>query len=596
MPTDPPAITGTFMESRETRFHTGLDIRTEGTTGWPVLSPVDGWVSRLRCSPRGYGLALYVATGEGRTVVFAHLDRFFDPAADRLRRAQAASGRYEQDLSFAPGEIPVARGEVVALSGETGTGAPHLHLEVRDAAQRPVNPADFLEVPDQVAPEVLGVRLVGVDPAAPWTLEVDEPGASVAARGRWRVEVMAVDHTGFAPFPVAPRELTLYVDGVRHYRLGHDGLSFDESRQMRLDQERDGRGRWYRLTRREGLTLPGREGPGTPVEVSDRPVELFVVVEDSRGLRGEFALVLRPDPAARPVEALRFDAGPELLVAEVPGAGDLPPLLDGPAGHELLERVDGGWRLALPCAGLADGSYELMRRGESLLQRELRFPADGLAGFAADDAPALLPAPDGVAWPGGVLELALVDPDPAPGLEPVGRGLKLVSHGFVPATALRFDAGAYDPGDHTLLMRFDGRRWESLDGDGPVGSTDAFGVVALLRDTTPPAVGELEGGDPGPGGLRVVRPRGPASAHGITLPAWPPLEVPVVDEGAGLPDAGPEVLLDGNPWPARWDGERERVLVDGFVEPPPGRHVLTVRARDRAGRTAERSWDVEFLR
>jgi hypothetical protein len=214
VPTDPPAITGTFMESREIRFHTGLDIRTAGSTGWPVASPVDGSVRRIRCSARGYGLALYLEDEEGRTLVFAHLDRFFAPAAERLADAQRASGRYEQDLEFPRGEIPVRSGDVIALSGETGTGAPHVHLEVRDAGQRPVNPADFLNLPDRVPPEVLGIRLVPVDPESPLPVEIEPGIASVAARGEWSVEVLAVDRTGTAPFPVAPRSISLYVDGT----------------------------------------------------------------------------------------------------------------------------------------------------------------------------------------------------------------------------------------------------------------------------------------------------------------------------------------------------------------------------------------------
>ena len=59
VPTNPAAITGTFMESRETRFHTGLDIRTEGRGGWPVSSPIDGYLRRLRVSARASGLRLY---------------------------------------------------------------------------------------------------------------------------------------------------------------------------------------------------------------------------------------------------------------------------------------------------------------------------------------------------------------------------------------------------------------------------------------------------------------------------------------------------------------------------------------------------------
>src|SRR5690606_33582537 len=50
--TEPRAITGTFMEARGGGYHAGLDFRTEGRTGLAVRSPVDGWVTRVRTSPR----------------------------------------------------------------------------------------------------------------------------------------------------------------------------------------------------------------------------------------------------------------------------------------------------------------------------------------------------------------------------------------------------------------------------------------------------------------------------------------------------------------------------------------------------------------
>jgi len=397
--TDPPAITGTFMESRETRFHTGLDIRTAGRTGWPVTSPVDGHLRRLRCSARGYGLALYIEGEDGQTVVFAHLDRFFAPAADRLGQAQARTGSYEQDLSIPAGEIPVSRGQVVALSGETGTGAPHLHMEVRDAAQRALNPADFLEVPDRVAPRVLAIRLVAADPRSPLSQTIDPGQGSVPAAGRWIVEVLASDRTGYAPFPVAPRKVSLFVDGGLRYRISNEALAFAQSGQMRLDQRRDERGRWFRMARRDGMTLPGREGPGTLIEVSDRPVEIWIVVEDAAGHRGEFSCVLRPQRPVSEVLRTRMWVEERLLIAEVAGGSDLPPLVEGPSGHYLLQPVPGGWRVGIEHDGLSDGTWKLIDRSKDLQTLELGFPAGGLDAVGGDGTPGSWTGA-GWTWPG----------------------------------------------------------------------------------------------------------------------------------------------------------------------------------------------------
>ena len=598
VPTDPPAITGTFMESRETRFHTGLDIRTEGRTGWPVSSPVDGHLRRLRCSARGYGLALYIEAANGQTVVFAHLDRFFAPAATRLREAQARSGSYEQDLSIPAGEIPVSRGQVVALSGETGTGAPHLHMEVRDAAQRALNPADYLEIPDQVDPEIGAIRLIAADPRSPLSQTIEQGTGSVPAGGRWIVEVLASDRTGFAPFPVAPRIVSLFVDGSLRYRISNEALAFAQSGQMRLDQRQDERGRWFRMARRDGMTLPGREGAGTLVEVTDRPVELWIVVEDAVGKRGDFSCVLLPERQVQEVRETGMWVQERLLVAEVFGGSDLPPLVDGPSGHYLLERVPGGWRLGIEHAALGDGVWKLIDRSEELRTLELGFPAGGLAGVRGGDAPGLLEIAESALYAAGALEIRRVEVESTPELKPLGPGLELISHGFVPATPLVLEAGQKGVA-HAVLMQRDSGKWSSLttvDGPGLRGKTYEFGVVVAMEDLSPPWIGDLNGADGREGGRFVVQYRGARTAEGIPLPEWPALAVGVGDAGSGLPRTGPVVLLDGRPWPARYDGERDRILLDWFVAPAPGRHLLEIRARDLSGRESVRSWELEFRR
>jgi hypothetical protein len=44
----------------------------------------------------------------------------------------------------------------------------------------------------------------------------------------------------------------------------------------------------------------------------------------------------------------------------------------------------------------------------------------------------------------------------------------------------------------------------------------------------------------------------------------------------------------------RYDGERERLLLDWFVAPDAGIHTLEVEARDLAGNRVSRSWQLEF--
>jgi len=359
---------------------------------------------------------------------------------------------------------------------------------------------------------------------------------------------------------------------------------------MRLDQRPGRGGRWYRMQRRQGSTLPGRSGPGGLVTVSDRPVELRIVVEDAKGLRAGFGCVLLPEQPSRAVQGTSLRVEGPLLIAELAGSGEMPPLVEGPDGHHLLEAVDGGWRVGVEHRALADGLYKLLQRGEERASLELRFPAGGIDGGGGDGAPELLPAPG--TWPGGALELRRTRIIPGAGLQAIGDALELVGHGFVPATALRFAASGPE---YSLLMRHDGKGFKPMDVvEAGQASCDAFGTVALLLDTEPPSIGELDL-DPATGRV-LVHYRGPTESHGVPLPQWQPLQLSVLDLGSGLPETGPLVLLDGKRWPVRYDGERERLLLDWFVAPQPGLHSLEVIATDLAGRQSSRSFELEFRR
>ena len=54
-PIKPPLFfAGDFGELRPSHFHSGLDFRTQGQTGQPVLAVKDGYISRIGISPTGY--------------------------------------------------------------------------------------------------------------------------------------------------------------------------------------------------------------------------------------------------------------------------------------------------------------------------------------------------------------------------------------------------------------------------------------------------------------------------------------------------------------------------------------------------------------
>lgn len=103
------------------RLHEGVDISADA--GVPVRAAANGVV--VDAGTRGgYGRFVEVRHAEGLTTLYAHL------------------GGIEGDVK--PGMV-VAAGDRLGRVGSTGSSTgPHLHFEIRDGADRPLNPALFL--------------------------------------------------------------------------------------------------------------------------------------------------------------------------------------------------------------------------------------------------------------------------------------------------------------------------------------------------------------------------------------------------------------------------------------------------------------------
>ncbi|UOQ71369.1 M23 family metallopeptidase [Hymenobacter cellulosilyticus] len=122
-PGQPNFLAASMGELRPNHFHGGLDIKTDGRTDLPVYASADGYISRVKQSAFGYGNVLYITHPNGLVTVYGHLNRFMGPAGAFLREKQYEKQTYELELFFTKDQFPVKRGEVVALSGNTGGSA-----------------------------------------------------------------------------------------------------------------------------------------------------------------------------------------------------------------------------------------------------------------------------------------------------------------------------------------------------------------------------------------------------------------------------------------------------------------------------------------
>lgn len=150
-------LAGTMGELRSTHFHTGIDIRTEGRQGLPVVAAADGFVTRIAMSPGGYGNALYLKHPNGQTTVYAHLRSFRLDLAQYVRAEQYKQKTFAINVFPRAGQFTFSKGDTIAISGNSGSsGGPHLHFDIRDKNQALLNPLEygFNEIVDTRSPVV----------------------------------------------------------------------------------------------------------------------------------------------------------------------------------------------------------------------------------------------------------------------------------------------------------------------------------------------------------------------------------------------------------------------------------------------------------
>lgn len=325
----PLLLSGNFGELRNNHFHSGLDFKTGGRTGAKVVAADSGFVSRVVVSPWGFGRAVYVEHPRtGLTTVYGHLESFAPKIDERVRGEQYARESFAVDLRFAPGEIPLSRGEMLGLSGNAGSsGGPHLHMDVRHTASGDaVDPLPYFRslIADNVAPSVRSLAVYPVSGkgfvASP---SVVQPAAGktpeFSAWGKIYPAIKAYDRMTSTHNIYGVKHLALEVDGQEVYRRTIDRFGFDDTRAVHtlVDYPTLRRsGSWMMVTRvpeADPLFYMVDADTSGIIDINaERTYKCAFILEDAYGNRSRapFNIIGRPaaiKPAVAKGHHVRFD-------------------------------------------------------------------------------------------------------------------------------------------------------------------------------------------------------------------------------------------------------------------------------------------------
>ena len=240
-------LAGNFAELRSNHFHSGLDIKTDNQEGLNVYSVGDGYVSRIKVSFFGYGKAIYITHPNGYTSVYGHLKKFSPKIEAYIKQCQYQKESYEVEMFPGPSKFPIVKGEFIALSGNTGgSTAPHLHFEIRDNEERPINPMLFgIDIKDTRAPFVTKIYAYAKDETSvvnhsnnkvELRLIPDKNGnytaEKVEAYGTIGFGISSNDKQDLAPNNNGLYNIQTFFNGNKNLEIDFRRFSFDESKHI----------------------------------------------------------------------------------------------------------------------------------------------------------------------------------------------------------------------------------------------------------------------------------------------------------------------------------------------------------------------------
>lgn len=244
----PIQLSGNFGELRPNHFHAGFDFKTQQKEGLNVYAAADGYVSRIKIAHGGYGKAIYITHPNGFTTVYGHLKCAIGAIENHIKKEQYKSQSYEIEIILNPSILVVKKGELIALSGNTGgSDGPHLHFEFRDTqSEKIINPMFFgfeKLLVDNKSPIINSLMVYPIDENSivnqakrpiSVSLSLQDDGSyiseKVLASGKIGFGIISIDLDNVSWNANGIYRVQSFLNGKQIFGYQFDTFSFDESR------------------------------------------------------------------------------------------------------------------------------------------------------------------------------------------------------------------------------------------------------------------------------------------------------------------------------------------------------------------------------
>ena len=239
-------VSGTFCEYRYNHIHAGFDLSTKGKTGLPVRCFDNGFVYMIKVKKHGYGNVVYIKHPERKLIsVYGHLKKFnkeIQKIADKYKVLRKT--KYPGVIVFKENKVKVKKGEIIGYSGESGAGLPHLHFELRDYKNNPVDASKFgFDMRfDNTYPVILGLKVIPQNSFSSVNEEVKPRFVKAVKKGKSRFKLKPFTVSGNVLFSlntfdtagrgrVGVKSILFYLNGDLVYKFAPYSFSFDTFKQ-----------------------------------------------------------------------------------------------------------------------------------------------------------------------------------------------------------------------------------------------------------------------------------------------------------------------------------------------------------------------------